>query len=165
MAIIHQKEFLTKEECDWIISLHKLVNPIEALIAGKVDRAIRNSDVYWIPSDGEIKLILNRIHEKFSLDYWGYGDLAPPKRIQLTHYKQGGHYKWHRDIGRASPNRRVSVVLTLSEDYQGCELEFHDRAKLEQSLGMITLFDSDTLHRVTPLISGERWSLVYWLEI
>ena len=94
---------------------------------------------------------------------------------------------WHRDGWEESysnpkdPNehkkiRKLSVTLSLSDekDYEGGELEFdlgdtepsQERAPRKcteiRSKGSLVVFPSFIWHRVCPVTSGTRYSLVMW---
>jgi PKHD-type hydroxylase len=58
-----------------------------------------------------------------------------------------------------------SLILSDSSEYEGGDFEilhgsFPD--KLEQKRGRILAFPSYIVHRVTPIISGSRRSIVFW---
>ena len=100
----------------------------------------------------------------WNFDIWGYQDL-----LQYTkYYGDGGHYDWHADLGPGISNRKLSCVLQLStpEEYEGGELQMNpggDIMSVPKGLGVLCFFPSFLLHRVTPLTSGTRKSLVTWL--
>ena len=73
------------------------------------------------------------------------------------------------------PNERVrklsfTVQLSKDEEYTGGNLEFADfddskfKFKAPRSQGSVIIFDSRTPHRVSPVESGVRKSLVGWVE-
>ena len=100
----------------------------------------------------------------WDFDIWGYHD-----SLQYTVYNgDGGHYDWHADLGPGLSNRKLSVVLQLSEgtDYDGGELQINPGGSIlsvPKQLGLLCFFPSFLLHRVTPVTSGKRISLVTWL--
>lgn len=166
MQIIHKEKFLTDDECQKLIDLKSAVDPIDAIAGSGVNHAVRKSTVHWLNPEGFAKEIADRVIDEFDLHNAGFGRLKIPRRLQLTCYHVGGFYKWHRDSGSgAIAGRKVSVVLNLSGSYEGCELQFHNQTQIGQSKGSVTVFPSDQLHQVTTLTSGERWSLVFWLEV
>mgnify|MGYP003704588987 FL=1 len=132
----------------------------------------RKSEIAWISQNPETEWFYNKIsdyaytanQEMWNFDIWGYHD-----DLQYTvYYGDGGHYDWHADLGPEMSNRKLSVVLQLSdpEEYDGGDLEINIGAQILQvpkQLGLITFFPSFLLHRVTPLLSGTRISLVTWL--
>ena len=101
----------------------------------------------------------------WNFDIWGYHD-----SLQYTVYNgDGGHYDWHADLGPGLSNRKLSVVLQLSEgtDYDGGELQINPGGSIlsvPKQLGLLCFFPSFLLNRVTPLSSGVRLSLVTWFR-
>ena len=103
-----------------------------------------------------------KVHHNF--DMFGFNE-----SMQYTVYEgsANGHYDWHLDIGPSINYRKVSVVVQLSEPeaYVGGDLELHpgnNSFAVPRRKGAIVLFPSFLLHRVTPLTSGLRRSLVLW---
>jgi PKHD-type hydroxylase len=65
-------------------------------------------------------------------------------------------------------NRKVSIVLQLSkpEDYDGGLLQLNGGNGIidaPKEYNTLVIFPSFMLHRVTPVITGTRKSLVTWL--
>jgi len=88
------------------------------------------------------------------------------KKFQFTEYKSGDYYDWHTDILDDSINRRFySIVIRLNNNYTGGELELKDYKSIKSNTGTLYMFLSDTHHRVTPVTSGIRYSLVMWLNL
>jgi PKHD-type hydroxylase len=115
---------------------------------------------------GNIVRNLNGQHFRF--DLWGFGE-----HLQYTEYygDDEGHYTWHIDSGITSTNhgpRKLSVVLQLSDpcEYEGGNLQVKlgaDPQTISKDLGLVAVFPSFVLHRVTPVTSGLRRTLVAWL--
>lgn len=98
-------------------------------------------------------------------------------RFQYTVYNEvGSHYTYHPDMV-FGPNefpelqtpRKLSFSLVLSdtEDYTGGDFEMiidnvNAPVKIPQKKGRIIAFPSYMIHRVTPLTSGVRKSIVFW---
>jgi PKHD-type hydroxylase len=133
----------------------------------------RKSSVVWLPDEPKNLWLYDKISDlahtantnMWNYDIWGYND-----QLQYTIYEgNGGHYDWHADLGPSISNRKLSCVLQLSDpnDYDGGELELNSGAgsiKIEKKKGRIVFFSSFVLHRVTPVTSGTRISLVTWLS-
>ena len=107
---------------------------------------------------------------------------------QFTKYKKGQFYDWHQDgwneayirNNKNDPSngkiRKLSVTVSLSDpkEYKGGELEFdyknsnpNQKNKLIKCTeilpkGSLVVFPSFVWHRVCPVKSGERYSLVVW---
>jgi len=147
----------------------------KALVGGGDDSQMtdyRKSEISWIPEVQDTQWLYDKIadyaieanKEMWNFDIWGYHD-----SLQFTnYYGDGGHYDWHADLGPNMSNRKLSVVLQLSDpkDYVGGQLEMNAGGSIlsvPQQYGLLCFFPSFVLHRVTPLTSGTRTSLVTWL--
>lgn len=168
----------TVEELDKIIEIGESLNKIKATTVAKDGKGgntsdYRISDISWIGKDEKTYWIYDRIaelaikanSEMWNFDIWDFQDSLQ----YTTYYGNGGHYDWHVDMGVGISNRKLSVVLQLSdaEDYVGGDLEMNpggDILSVPRERGLICFFPSFILHRVTPLTSGLRRSLVTWLR-
>jgi len=110
---------------------------------------------------------------------WASRDIesaAFPKVIttpRFNRYSVGDRYGMHVDtalMGRSGPLRTdlsFTLFLTPPEEYEGGELQVAAeggmrRAKL--AAGSLVLYDTGSLHQVTPVTSGERISAIGWVE-
>lgn len=137
--------------------------------SGKIDTDYRPSKVAWIhPND---------IFDVCSVIERGLMECAPMvgihsyvgmcEKLQYTVYEKDDKYDWHTDQCDNN-NRTISFVVALSdpEDYRGGRLEIRTQQKpeaVDMPKGRIVYFDSRTLHRVTPVWSGIRKTLVGWI--
>ena len=115
------------------------------------------------------------------------------ENMQYTQYGPGEFYGWHNDagisnqykpqtVGNRAENlandfvseniesvRKLSFVLQLSnpDDYEGGNLQLLDEGDnsyiAPRKRGTVILFDSRTRHRVLPVKSGLRKSVVGWV--
>ena len=147
-----------------------------AVVGGGEDGGVvsdyRKSEIGWIDEIPETEWLYSKIadyantanKEMWNFDIWGYHDALQ----YTTYYGDGGHYDWHADLGPAISNRKLSVVLQLSDpsEYEGGDLQMNPGGNIltvEKGVGTLCFFPSFLLHRVTPLTSGVRKSLVTWL--
>ena len=147
----------------------------------------RHSNVVWMSDRWVYKEIHPYIHQANENAGWNF-DWNFSEACQFTKYKKGQFYDWHCDswdqpYHRDDPNdrshgkiRKLSVTVTLSDPkkYKGGELEFDFRNldpdkkpnihKCTEILpkGSLVVFPSFVWHRVCPVKSGERNSLVIW---
>ena len=137
-----------------------------------VDESIRISKTHWIPTDHWISGVMAHIVREandhlFKFDLTGWSE-----RIQYTVYDgKGSNHGWHEDCAasnyRENVVRKLSISLLLSdpEDYEGGELQLLSARKMTSyraPKGTAVIFPSPTVHRVRPLKSGIRRSLVGW---
>ncbi len=140
---------------------------------GTTSSKTRNSTVRWIdyndPRTGWLIDELSRMSieankELFKLDLYGFTE-----KLQFTEYEgKGSHYNWHPDIGPRMNKRKLSIVVQLSDekDYEGGELVINTGNLVTPSKkqGTVIIFPSFLLHKVDPLQSGNRYSLVSWIS-
>ena len=144
------------------------------VFGGNTPDSIRKSKVSWIGLNDESQFIYDRLRDiavymngkHFQFDLYGFVE-----HLQYTVYDgDGSHYTWHIDKGQpdVSP-RKLTLVVQLSDpsEYEGGNLNFmtgenHDVGKKQK--GLLYAFPSYLLHRVTPVTSGVRRSLVVWLS-
>ena len=171
MNPVYLSEGFTHEECDRIVELESKLTIKESGIQRDIDRSgFRKSQHGWIHVPGNewmyekmesIIMTMNQEFFKFKIDKC--------EHFQYTIYKEtGDHYNWHYDSEQVSGQylRKLSVSVQLSDpsEYEGCELEIHNAQlfSFPNNKGDVIIFPSSLLHRVTPLISGVRRSLVVW---
>ena len=142
--------------------------------AGAVD-TYRSSEIAWLPTDNPeydwIYATLAPVIQKVNAEHFNF-DLTHILPLQFTRYdaETNGHYSAHLDLGRQSPNRKLSFSLQLSDPYshEGGLLQFpYNRTAPEsapRARGKIIFFPSYMLHEVTPVTQGIRYSLVGWVS-
>ena len=133
----------------------------------------RTNEAAWIFD--RFNMIASTMNDKFyGFDLYGYDN------FQYTVYESGDRYDWHMDtvMGNelngmeASSTRKFSLVMLLNEpkkDFTGGEFELNlssenDAKNVELKRGMIVAFPSFMIHRVKPVLSGIRKSIVIWIQ-
>lgn len=161
------------EELDTLMRMAASAGQSATVGDGDVVDSIRRSTVSWLPDDDQygwvyarLTDVVSRINaENYRFDLTGWGE-----QIQLANYdsEQKGCYEWHQDFGSDRASRKMSLVMQLTgpENYEGGNLEIMtscNPVRVEKRRGLIALFPSYTLHRVTPVTEGSRQSLVAWI--
>ena len=93
----------------------------------------------------------------------------------LIYASPGDHYDRHIDVHlpdlhTEKPNRKLTFIMQLSkpDDYVGCDVSIDGDADegepLPRGLGDLIIFPAWTAHKVTPLESGARHSIVGWVH-
>ena len=171
--------FLTKEECNTILSfsLENLKLAPSEIINSTTDGvsgSLRKSSIQFYPYYAKFPFLLEKIDKLinqyisvkgFDLDY-------KHKPFQFTEYNPGDYHAWHKDVyGDKITNydRYCSLVVQLNDKYEDGELQIrftkNETFTIEKGIGNLTLFLSDTEHRVTPVKSGVRYTLVNWVSL
>jgi PKHD-type hydroxylase len=135
----------------------------------------RRSFTSWITPNQHTSWIYSKLTELVNsnnLKYFNF-DLTKIETLQFTYYsnQEDGCYKAHVDpLNWNIPhNRKLSVVLQLSDpsEYEGGELRLYSSQEpiiIHKEKGYVVTFPSYTLHEVTPVTKGERYSLVAWVH-
>jgi len=138
---------------------------------GTIDTKTRTSHISWIPFKKMLDMYkdIEKIMLKTNGNHFGFDGMTLTEPAQYTEYPEGGFYDWHIDndidCSREPPVRKISMTCLLSpeSEFEGGDLEVMSEgkvAKLKQ--GQIVFFASFIRHRVTPVIKGNRKSLVMW---
>ena len=88
--------------------------------------------------------------------------------LNLLKYNPGAHFDTHMDLsdGDTSSLRKISFTLWLNDSYEGGKLTFDILPELSENypeIGDMIIFPSYLTHKVEPITSGVRWSLVGWI--
>ena len=149
----------------------------------------RKSDIVWMNDRWIYKEIHPYIHEANRNAGWNF-EWDWSESCQFTKYGVGQYYGWHCDSWDKPYNkpddpqshgkiRKLSVTISLNDptEYEGGNLEFDFRNQVDwernkkkaikscseiRPRGSIIVFPSFCWHRVAPVTSGTRYSLVIW---
>ena len=135
---------------------------------------IRESSQHWLYWDHWIAGIMHNIFISANNDYFHYDLNHFDSGIQVTKYGVNNHYGWHTDMlpvnSKEDNSRKLSMSLLLNDDFEGGDLEIDNPLGKTESLtvdlkaGTCALFPSWIKHRVAPVTSGTRFSLVAWMN-
>ena len=145
----------------------------------------RKSNVVWMNDRWiykEIQPYINIANQSAGWNFeWNWSESC-----QFTKYKLNQFYDWHSDSNEKpydkpdDPNshgkiRKLSAAVSLvdSSEYEGGDFEFDFRNRDDgsniphvceeiKSKGSVMVFPSFVWHRVKPVTSGTRYSLVVW---
>lgn len=174
-------DVFSKQEVQKIIELEDLEKFQQAAVnlgndGNGIDQNSRNSNVMWVfPSDNSnfiferfTHLIPQVNYDHFMCDIQGF------EPFQYTTYKENEFYDWHMDSFDIYTDleRKMSISLVLSEPdtYEGGEFEIVFNGRVDKSVvvkpnaGDVIFFASTMPHRVKPVTSGVRKSLVTWVS-
>lgn len=168
----------TQEEIDRIRAYGDSLALTKAVIDQRTEKDefgdIRRSKVGWISNNADtswlydkLAFITRQLNAKFyNFDLFGFCE-----DMQYTTYNahDTGHYAWHVDMTETAMSpRKFSLVMQLSDpsEYEGGDLQVYAQSSpidVDKKKGLIAAFPSWVLHRVTPLTSGTRRTLVVWV--
>lgn len=168
--------YFTEEEVNQLSALFDTSsNKAEAEVSdgGVIMPDLRKSKIVFLePNEVENLPLINKLAqlaiqvnaERYRFDLMGFYE-----SIQIAEYGQGDFFDWHSDfsVGHASTRKlSLSVQLSESSDYEGGDLEFMintNHVKAPRTKGTVVIFPSFVYHRVTPITSGTRRSMVGWV--
>ena len=139
------------------------------------DLKLRISKQAWIKEVSFCKSFYDIGQKINEVCHWNF-DIKGIEPIQFGIYSEGGKYDWHVDQGpkplKGGSVRKISMTLFMNnpDEYEGGEfdLEIFDPEKkpryktFKLKKGSAIFFQSDVWHRVRPVNSGVRKSLVAW---
>ncbi len=170
--------------CDSIIEIGLSLQP-KIAVTGNFDQEnlsnddlinlqkIRKSNISWLEGEWIYRWIRPYVQEVNK--QWKY-DINSVEKFQFTVYQQNQFYDWHPDYSPSNKSnvRKISLSLSLSDpkEYEGGDLEFivEDVPEKRHSIicnelksrGSLVIFPSYVIHKVNPITSGTRYSLVMW---
>jgi PKHD-type hydroxylase len=173
--------------CDRIVAAGEQLKRREAKVTRDPKGTIRKSEVGWFPRTEENAWLLEPLKslvDRANRELWEWS-VDQVQSVQYTTYGEGEYYGWHTDqhaepytderwLGKV---RKLSVTVQLSdgEAYEGGDFELEElqrtpekaaqRVRVIDELrprGSVLVFPSHLFHRVTPVSSGVRQSLVAW---
>ena len=148
----------------------------------KPNSKTRISDVAWCNDQWLYDIIWPYMDRANDETGWKY-DIKGAESAQITRYKKGGFYSFHRDgfgdhlSAYNYPGnkfldghvRKLSMSVMLNDNFDGGAFEFASYGKevceispIEATAGSVIVFPSSMEHRVAPVTKGIRYSVVTW---
>jgi PKHD-type hydroxylase len=164
---------LTPDECDEIVQnsarwVEGTVRKFGQFIRQKQFRSVQicNEGISEELEDRIFRTVFltNSSTYRYHLD--GYDKKDPPLVFRYS-ADRDDHYTWHTDSISGDSVRKLSFTIQLTNptEYVGGDLEFMpaitDKKIREQ--GIMTIFPSYMVHRVAPVTSGVRHTIVGWI--
>ena len=185
--VVHKDDFLTEKRCDELIDMFSKSEQYKATVAGtykgngsdvvnenvrKVQEVRFSEDI--VLSDGfNLNKNLTMACEMANTLFFNFDTSNQLSNIRMLRYEDTGKYDWHLDIGNEETSvRKITAIVQLSNesDYEGGNFEFSmtdetgkDTAVGSRKKGSLILFPSYLGHRVSPLTSGVRYSILTWM--
>lgn len=176
---VFSNDLLPSHVCNDIVKRGLAQKEQDGEVFNGVDKKVRSSRITWLNDIWIYDWITPLVYDVNKQAGWNFNILYP-ELIQFTKYKEKQFYGWHQDTFAegVQSQRKISVVIPLvdSSEYEGGDLEFynpktHPNTKTEDKIikdektrdkGRIILFPSFVFHQVTPVLKGERVSIVIW---
>jgi PKHD-type hydroxylase len=171
---IYAEKYFTADECKKIIEMASKEKKIKGSLNTKnlIDESVRINNTVWLHPSQENNWIYEKLLvaiKQFNEKHFHFDLFGILESLQFAEYNHpNGKYEAHIDRGKNISPRKLSVSLQLSDenDYEGGDLELifsHNPDKAPRTQGTVIVFPSYVLHRVAPVTSGTRYSLVAWV--
>ena len=167
--IEHRLDLFLEEELQQVIDYGDALSLSDGKVKDdKIDYNIRDSRIAWIHPNTDTHWLFSRAILVFKSSLPFFSTL---QSMQYTVYdSKGSHYDWHKDVGNGDEimKARVNVgIVQLSSpsEYKGgvLQLKHQDQViDVMKTKGMVTTFPIQLEHRVTPVTSGVRKTLIMW---
>ena len=167
--IEHRLDLFLEEELQQIIDYGDALSLSDGKVKDdKIDYNIRDSRIAWIHPNTDTHWLFSRAILVFKSSLPFFSTL---QSMQYTIYdSKGSHYDWHRDVGNGDEimKARVTVgIVQLSHpsEYKGGVLQIkHQDTVIDvmKMRGMVTTFPIQLEHKVSPVTSGIRKTLIMW---
>jgi len=139
----------------------------------------RDSKIIWMSEKWIYKELLKFVDLANTDAKWNF-NLGKAEAIQYTRYDSNNYYHWHVDQVQNDDKthvRKLSICVNLTDpkDFEGGDFWIsiphpipeetkNMRLDFMKKRGSVEVFPSYIYHRVTPVISGTRHSLVNWVQ-
>ena len=164
-------KFLEKDECDLLINNYNIDSELSNAEVYHPDniqtkKETRKSKVSFVE---DIGIVGNKILDKVKEHVENIKGYEPSlDSFQFTKYEKGDFFDWHADSNdTVFKDRFYTIVLQLNDEYMDGEFQLltNKEITLEKGVGNLFIFPSEVVHRVKPITSGIRYSLVNWLKL
>jgi hypothetical protein len=153
--MITQKVLFNEIECEKIMNLKKIN------IQNWVNND-RNYESQSIDFNNNTEWIFNKLKVFFE-QFTDFKIIKNKDTIHYHNFKKGNWFGLHNDIRE---NRLFGVGVLLNDKFNGGDFKFYDENEItiDKKIGNSYIFDVKINHEILPIISGERFSLLWFLE-
>ena len=153
--LISQKILFTKNECDNILSIFK-----ENEMHWKSKNRQYNS--YELNFNSENEWIFDKL-KTFFINETNLEIRKLKGQIHFHKYVIGDWFGKHND---SKDNRLYSIGVLLNDEFTGGDFKLYNDTELllDKVVGNTYIFDVNIEHEITPILKGERYSLLWFLQ-
>ena len=153
--ILKEKILFNKEDCKLIISF----GDTDVTNWRMTDRKYESQPIKYT---SKTKWIFDKLKTFFELET-GLKIKKNKEEIHLHKFTKGDWFAKHNDV---RDNRLYAVGVLLNDDFSGGDFNLHNPNEiiLSKVIGNTYLFDVRIDHEITPILEGERYSLLWFLE-
>jgi len=157
------KNILSREECMEIRRLTEIFSNSAGtgvVQLRREDRGLYEVDrQYW--SFREFPIFFEKLRKK--LEYYYETTIHRPTHWHIMKYRNPGDgLGWHAE-GRIS-YVSFSINLSDSDEHEGGDFQLQADPSLELNMGDGVAYSGHSIHQVSPLVSGVKYSIVAWFQ-
>lgn len=169
--MFHICRMLSDEDLSTISDYYGFCKFRDGSSSGDSDRSKKYNLELFDSQENEVAL--HNLTENAIRNCREFGYIYTPKcwnAPMFLKYEKDMHYAYHNDYYQMNGVRTdfsVSCFLNSPDEYEGGELVLHvGTNEIEYKLdpGMCVIYPTGTLHKVNPVISGERRVMVFWMQ-
>lgn len=124
------------------------------------NRVTRSYEFRTLLMGWDTKWIFKRIYD-YLYEETGIEVKKTVEELYVHNYQVGDYFLKHIDL----PTKIWNVGVCLNDDYEGGDfVVYNPKLVLPKKAGAIYAFESQREHEVLPVTSGERWSIIGFLE-
>ncbi len=153
--LIKQKHLFNKEECDIILNLSNDTPQNWNF----VDRKYNSQPINY---SLETQWLFDKLND-FVKTETNIGIRTIKKTIHFHKFTKGDWFDKHNDV---RDRRLYAVGVLLNDNFEGGDFKLYNPNQiiLDKVIGNTYLFDVKIEHEITPILEGERYSLLWFLQ-
>lgn len=153
--IVKEKILFNKEECDSII----WDSNVYTTNWNKIDRKYDSQPIKY---SSETKWIFDKLINFFE-EQTGFRIIKIKETIHFHKFKNEDWFNRHNDVAES---RLYAIGVLLNDNFEGGDFSLYNKNEyvLNKTLGNTYLFDVRIEHEIKPILKGERYSLLWFLQ-
>jgi prolyl 4-hydroxylase len=161
--IVEYPNFLTEQECQWLISYGECSNLRPGFVEDRRN-GYRKAKISWLDENEIVEKIKSDISQLTGID------VEKQERLHFVKYISGGEYKEHLD----GASRQKTALIYLNVGFKGGETTFPKLNKIiKPETGKLIVWDniddkgnedSNSLHAGLPVEFGTKYIAVIWIK-
>ena len=155
MKLLNQKILFSKKECE------SIVWNINENIAN-FDMTNRKYHSQPINYSLENKWLFDKLKYFFEFET-GLKIIKNKEEIHFHKFVKGNWFDKHNDV---RDERLYAIGVSLNDNFEGGEFKLYNPNEiiLNKEIGNTYIFDVTIMHEITPILEGERYTLLWFLQ-
>ena len=153
--LLKEKILFSKEECESIV--------------WNVNQSIANFDMNnrkYHSQSINYSLENKWLFDKLKTFFEEQSNMKITKNKEVIHFHKFVKGNWFAKHNDVRDNRLYAVGVLLNDDFGGGDFKLYNpnEQTLNKIIGNTYLFDITIVHEITPILEGERYSLLWFLQ-